>query len=142
MLVNMFQPLSATDLPKLNFAAFLVLCHGFDTNVLHASSIIAVCKIAGLLMQKITALIGDLLMKHGHAQSLLFPVASPLLPFGQFPLCPGQPFFCFSQEIGIYGIILVRSDIQTVHGKIQLEKFLRHYEEHLIFVLHQNAYVV
>lgn len=67
---------------KAELAAFLVLCHSFDTNILYANGIIAVYKIASLLMQKITALISNLLIKHSHTQSLFFSVAASLLPSG------------------------------------------------------------
>ena len=67
---------------KTELATFLMFCHGLDANILNANGIIAVYKIASLLMQKITALISNLLMKHSHTQSLLFSVVAPLLPFG------------------------------------------------------------
>ncbi len=67
---------------KAELATLIMFCHGLDANILNANGIIAVCKIASLLVQKITALIRNLLMKHSHTQSLLFSVVAPLLPFG------------------------------------------------------------
>ena len=65
-----------------------------------------------------------------------------LLSLGEFSLCLDQPFLGSSQEIRIIGIILIGSNIQTVHSKIQPKEFLRYYEEYLVFVLHQNTDVI
>ena len=93
-------------------------------------------------MQKVTALIGNLFMNYGYTQFLFMPITAALLPFEKFSLCLRQSFPILSQEIWIISVILIRSDIKTMHGKIQPKKSLRYYGEYLVFILHQNTYVV
>ena len=67
---------------KAELATLFPLCHRFDADILNTNGIIAVCKVAGLLVQEIPALIGHFLMKNSYAQSLLFPVVTSFLLFG------------------------------------------------------------
>ena len=54
----------------------------FDTNILNANDIIAVCEIASLLMQEIPALIGHFLMENSYTQPLFFSVVTSFLLLG------------------------------------------------------------
>ena len=67
---------------KAELATLFPLCHRFDANILNANGIIAICKVASLLMQEILTLIGHFLMKNSYAQSLFFSVVTSFLLFG------------------------------------------------------------
>ena len=55
---------------KAELATLFPLGHRFDTNILNANDIIAVCEIASLLMQEIPPLISHFLMENSYAQPL------------------------------------------------------------------------
>ena len=69
-------------LAKAEFAAFLVFRHRLDANILNTNGIIAIYEVAGLLVQEVTALIGNFLMEDSHTLPLLVSVAASLLSFG------------------------------------------------------------
>ena len=67
---------------KTELTTLFPLGHRFDANILNANDIIAVCKVASLLMQEILTLIGHFLMKNSYTQSLFFSVVTSFLLFG------------------------------------------------------------
>ena len=67
---------------KTELATLFPLGHRFDTNILNANDIIAVCEIASLLMQEIPPLIGHFLMENSYAQPLFFSVVTSFLLVG------------------------------------------------------------
>ena len=67
---------------KAELTTFFTLCHRFDADILNANGIIAVCKVAGLLVQEIPALIGHFLMENSYAQSLFLSVVTSFLFLG------------------------------------------------------------
>ena len=67
---------------KAELATLFPLGHRFDANILNANDIIAVCKVASLLMQEILTLIGHFLMEDSYTQSLFFSVVTSFLLFG------------------------------------------------------------
>ena len=67
---------------KTELATLFPLCHRFDANILNANDIIAICKVASLLMQEILPLIGHFLMENSYTQSLFFSVVTSFLLLG------------------------------------------------------------
>ena len=67
---------------KTELATLFPLGHRFDTNILNANDIIAVCEIASLLMQEIPPLISHFLMENSYAQPLFFSVVTSFLLVG------------------------------------------------------------
>ena len=67
---------------KAEFATLFPLCHRFDANVLNANDIIAVCKVACLLVQEIPPLIGHFFMENSYTQPLFFSVVTSSLLLG------------------------------------------------------------
>ena len=67
---------------KAELATLFPLGHRFDANILNANGIIAVCKVASLLMQEIPPLIGHFLMENSYAQPLFFSVVTSFLLVG------------------------------------------------------------
>lgn len=119
-----------------------MLCHSLDADILNSYDIIAVCQETSFLVQEVAALIGSPFMDHRYAQPLLLAVVTAFLPFRSFSLCLGQSLFGSSQESRITSIVLIRSNIQAVHRKIQTKKSLWYHREYLVFILHKDADVV
>ena len=67
---------------KAELATLFPLGHRFDADILNANGIIAVCKVAGLFVQEIPALIGHFLMENSYAQSLFLSVVTSFLFLG------------------------------------------------------------
>ena len=67
---------------KTELATLFPLCHRFDADILNANDIIAICKVASLLMQEILPLIGHFLMENSYTQPLFFSVMTFFLLWG------------------------------------------------------------
>ena len=67
---------------KTELATLFPLGHRFDANILNANGIIAVCKVASLLMQEVPPLIGHSLMENSYAKPLFFSIVTSFLLFG------------------------------------------------------------
>ena len=67
---------------KAELTTLFPLCHRFDADILNANGIIADCKVAGLFVQEIPALIGHFLMENSYAQSLFLSVVTSFLFLG------------------------------------------------------------
>lgn len=127
---------------EAEFTAFLMFGHRLDGDIFDANSIIAADKKAGFLVQKIATLIRYFLMQYSDAFSLFLAIFTVLSPSTQDSLRFSQFFLGFAQKIRIISIRFVRSHVKTFHSKIQSQKMLWYYGEHLIFVLDQYTDIV